>query len=55
MLTMKYRGKFRIFQFALAMRQQKKPAKVLAEAIVYHVSNGLGIPQHFAKNYDLVF
>ena len=26
-----------------------------AETFVYHVNNGFGIPQHFAKDYDLVF
>ena len=33
----------------------KKTAEGLAEAFIYHVSNGLGIPQHFAKDYALAF
>ena len=34
---------------------RQKTAKNLAEAFVYHVGNGLDIPQHFAKGYDLVW
>ena len=26
-----------------------------AETFVYDVDNGFGIPQHFAKDYDLAF
>ena len=33
----------------------KETAKDLAETFVYYVSNGFGIPQDFAKAYDLVF
>ena len=53
--AIKCRGKFRIFQFASAQRRQKKIAKDLAETFVYHDGNGLGIPRHFAKDYDFVF
>ena len=55
--AIKCRGKFRIFQFASAMRWQKKKktAKDLTETSVYHVGSGYGIPRHFAKDYDLVF
>ena len=52
--AIKCQGKFRVFQFALAMRQQKKTAEDLTETCVYH-GNGYGIPRHFAKDYDLVF
>ena len=31
------------------------PRQDLAEVFAYHVSNGFGIPLHFAKDYDLVF
>ena len=33
----------------------KKTAEDSAETFVYYVSNGFGIPQHFAKGSDLVF
>ena len=36
------------------MRQQKA-VKDSAETFVYHVSNGFGIPQHFAKDYNFCF
>ena len=52
--VIKCRGKFRIFQFASAMRQQKITAEDLAETLVYHVGKGFGIAWHFVKDYDLV-
>lgn len=54
MSAIKRRGYFRIFQFTSAIPRQKI-AKYLAETFAYYVSNGLGIPQHLAKGYDLVF
>ena len=48
-------GGFKIFQFASAMHQQKKTAKDSAETFVYYVGNSFGMPQHFAKDYDLFF
>ena len=54
-LAIKCQGKFRIFQYTLAMPQQKKTAKDLAETFVYLVGNGFGIPGYFAKDYHLVF
>ena len=52
----KCQDKFRIF-FSLPRQcvGKKITAKDLAETSVYHVSNGFGIPWHFAKDYDLVF
>ena len=47
----KYRGDFRIVQFALEMHQQEKTAEDSAKTFDYYV----GIPRHFAKGYDLVF
>ena len=52
--AIKYRGKFRIFQFASAMRRQKITAEDLAETFVYHDGKGCGIAWHFVKDYDLV-
>ena len=50
--AIKCRGKFRIFQFASAMCQQKKTAENLLETFVYHVGNGFGVPRHVTKDYD---
>ena len=33
----------------------QKTTKDSAETFVYYVSNGFGIPWHFAKGYDLFF
>ena len=55
MSAIECQGKFRTFQLASAMHQQKKTAEDSAEIFVYHVSNGFGIPRHFAEDYDLVF
>ena len=52
--AIKYRGKFRIFQFASAMRRQKITAEDLTETFVYHDGKGCGIAWHFVKDYDLV-
>ena len=43
------------FSVCLGNASAKKTAEDLAEAIVYHVGNGFGMPQHFANSYDLVF
>ena len=33
----------------------KKTVEDSAETFVYYLNNGVGMPQHFAKDYDLVF
>ena len=38
-----------------ALAKKKKTAEDLAETFAYHIGNGFNIPQHFAKDYDLVF
>ena len=38
-----------------ALAKKKKTAEDLAETFAYHIGNGFDIPQHFAKDYDLVF
>ena len=43
------------FPFYLGNASTYKTGKDLAESFVYHISNGLGIPQLFAKDYDLFF
>ena len=37
------------------MRRQKKATKDSIDTSVHYVANGLGMPRHFAKGYDLVF
>ena len=36
-------------------KKQKKTVEDLAQTFAYHIGNGSSIPQHFAKNNDLVF
>ena len=58
MLTVKCQGDFKIFQFALAIHRQKKRQKETedsAETFEHYVSNGFGIPLHFAKGSDFCF
>ena len=55
MLAIKCHSDFRIFQFVPTKRRQKGTAEDSAETFVYYVGNGFGIPQNFAKGYDLVF
>ena len=43
------------FSACLSNASAKKTAEDSAEIFVYHVSNGFGIPRHFAEDYDLVF
>ena len=50
----KSQGDIRFFQFALEIHWQTT-VENSAETFVYYVSNGFGIPQHFAKGSDLVF
>ena len=47
MSAIKRRVKFRIFQFALAIHQEKT-AEDLADTLAHHVDNGFSIPRHFA-------
>ena len=54
MLVIKCQGKFIIFQFASAMHQQKNCLGLRRNFCIF-VGNGFGIPQHFAKGYDLFF
>ena len=53
-LAIKCRGDFNIFQFASATRRQKT-AEDSTDTFVYYVCNGLGMPRHFAKGFDLIF
>ena len=64
LLEFKMAGKCLFEQYrstALDNASVKKTAKNLAETFciyihdMYHFGNGFGIPQHFAKEYDLVF
>ena len=54
MSAIKCYDKFRIFEFAMAMHQQKKKKKKtaedLSETFVYRIRNGFGMPQHFTKD-----
>ena len=54
MLQIKVRGISEFFSFPWQYID-KKTAEDSAETYVYYVSNGFGIPQHFAKGTDLVF
>ena len=57
-LAIKCWDDFKIFQFAAAVRRQKKQKKTTEDSIdtfLYFVDNGFGMPRHFAKDYDLVF
>ena len=52
--AIKYRGDFRIFQFASEIRRQKTAADS-TETFGYYNGNGFDIPRHFAEGLDLVF
>ena len=39
----------------LSNASAEKPAEDSAETFVYYVGNSFGMPQHFAKDYDLFF
>ena len=56
MSAIKCLDNFKNFQFALAIYwKKKKTFKDSAETFIYYVANNFGMPQYFAKAYDLAF